>query len=404
MSVKLAQSGEDNFDLAALPGGSGRWLVNLRSDTSGHWVAWQDEGAWLAAARVARAEKSAFAELSTLPSARLDQSIALEAVWLSDRAEAADLLPGLLYSALRVGRIWGRHSVVAYLAGADVPIAKHMRLAPLQRAPRATVAGVELSPAAQRLEVSLHYTASECRPETWSTIQPTLVDEVLATLHMWFPRMLGGSWAKAILNGTLSREQYIYCLQNMHHYVRQTTRHLGRAVACSADRKLRSHYIEHLKGEINHELHIERDLRQLGVDPEYVIHHSVASLATKEFQAIQETTIGFYQDPVCLMACPMVAEGITAHIDQRFIDALRATVAGWGVDKPERAIGFLTSHAAYDGGEDGHFAMTAQILREYLVDEAMQRRFLATLAVAADCIERSFNSSVDEMRLFSTTL
>ncbi len=48
--------------------------------------------------------------------------------------------------------------------------------------------------------------------------------------------------------------------------------------------------------------------------------------------------------------------------------------------------------------------MTVNILRDYLTDESIQRRFLTTLAVARDTIERSFNSSVDELKLFSTTL
>lgn len=261
-----------------------------------------------------------------------------------------------------------------------------------------------MEPVAQLLEVALHHTAQACSPATWTVIQPTLVDEVLATLKGWFPKVFEGAWAQSILNGTLSREQYLYCLQNMHHYVRQTTRHLGRAIAHSADRRLRSHFIEHLKGEINHELHIERDIRHLGVDPDYVIRHSVASMATKEFQAIQEATIGFYEDPVILMACPLAAEGITAQINEHFVKCLRDVVASWGVEKPERAIGFLTSHANYDGGDDGHFVMTINILRDYLTDEDIQRRFLATLAVATDCIERSFNSNVVELKLFSTTL
>lgn len=405
MSIKLVHSGDKGFNPGQIPAGSGRWLVDLRSSQPGHWVAWlDDKGECLAAAQVIRAEESAFHELSKLPTARLDQSIALEAVWLGAGNEAADLLPALLYTALRVGRVWGRLSVVAYAENAETPVTQIARLAPLSRATAVSVKGKELSPVAQLLEVSLHHAASRCSPAVWASVQPTLADEVVDTVQHWIPQFWSGPWVQSILNGTISREQYLACLKNMHRYVRQTTRHLARAIAHSEDRRLRNHFIEHLKGEINHELSIERDLKQLGVDPEYVIEHSVPSTATREFMAVQESAIGFYQDPVILMACPLAAEGVTAHIDDHFLDILAKTVGSWGVEKPERAIGFLHSHTHTDGGDDGHWQMTVDMLRHYLKDEDMQRRFLSTLAAARDTIERSFNSSVDELKLFSTTL
>lgn len=405
MSIRLAQTGDQDFDVAQLPSSAGRWLVDVRSSQDGHWVAWLGEkGEWLAAARVARAESSAFAELSGLAPARLDQSIALEAVWLAREADGAELLPGLLYAALRTGRVWARNAVVSYLENLDTLVGQTAHLETLRRAPRVTAGGKEMEPVAQLLEVALHHTAQACSPATWTVIQPTLVREVTDYIKLWLQRFGRGAWATSIRNGTISREQYVASLQNLHHYVRQTTRHIARSISHSDDRRLRNHYIEHLKGEINHELTIERDLKQLGIDPDYVIHDSIPSTSTREFQAIQEATIGYHQDPVLMMANPLAAEGVTAHITPDFIEALRKTVASWGVDKPERAMGFLISHTDYDGGEDGHFAMTVATLQHYLTDERIQRRFMTTLAVSTDTIERSFNSSVDDNKLFSSTL
>ncbi len=322
MSIRLAQTGDQDFDIAQLPSSAGRWLVDVRSSQDGHWVAWLGEGGeWLGAARVVRAESSAFAELARLSPARLDQSIALEAVWLSRDADAAELLPGLLYAALRTGRIWARTAVVSYLENLDTPVGQTAHLETLRRAPRVSVGGKEMEPVAQLLEVGLHHAAQACSPATWAVIQPTLVDEVLATLKGWFPKVFEGAWAQSILNGTLSRERSISTASRTCTTTSARRRGTSRrAIAHSDDRRLRNHFIEHLKGEINHELHIERDIRQLGVDPDYVIHHSVASTATKEFQAIQEATIGFYQDSVILMACPLAAEGVTAQINEHFLE------------------------------------------------------------------------------------
>jgi hypothetical protein len=174
-------------------------------------------------------------------------------------------------------------------------------------------------------------------------------------------------------------------------------------VALAPTRELRRHFIDHLNGEINHELSIENDLRHLGVDPDYVLHHRVPDPATKSFMAIQETTIAYYQEPMLLMACPLVAEGITANMPSAFVGSLRSLVGSWGVASPQKATSFLISHTHTDGGDDGHWQTTTQALGEYLVDEALQRRFLCTVRTAADCLERSFDAVIDGIPLFSRT-
>ena len=66
-------------------------------------------------------------------------------------------------------------------------------------------------------------------------------------------------------------------------------------------------------------------------------------------------------------------------------------------------MSFLASHVHHDGGDDGHWAATAAILVHYLVDESSQRSFVCMLRAAAESLEHSFNSSVDELVLFSET-
>lgn len=261
--------------------------------------------------------------------------------------------------------------------------------------------GVTLTASAQMLDVAIHGAAAACSELGWADVQPNLAREAVATVQHWVASFFEGSWARSIFEQTMTREQYVQSLSNIHHYVRQTTSHLGRAVANAPDSRLRRHFIDHLNGEVNHEVMIERDLRHLGVDPDYVMHHRVPNAATRSFMAIQEAAIEFHRDPVLLMACPLVAEGVTASLPADFTAKLRSLVASWGVEKPEKATSFLTSHANTDGGDDGHWQATVDALQCYLQDEAMQRRFLCTLRTAADCIERSFNSNIDELPLFA---
>lgn len=378
----------------------GVWLVGSEHDSSGQKVVITEDSVARAVVCIAPATESRFAKHAGLNHKALSRSLAIGAVWMSPDATVADHLAPALYRALQQGRIWGLNTVVSHIADLEGSLARTLRLAKLPAASEVRD-GITYTASAQMLDVAIHEAALTCSATAWSSIHPFLAQEAVDSVRHWVKGFYEGSWSRAIFDRTMTREQYVQSLSNMHHYVRQTTQHLGRAVASADNRELRRHFIEHLNGEINHEVMIENDLRHLGVDPEYVVKHRVPNAATKSFMAIQETTIAFYRDPIMLMACPLVAEGITANMPAEFVTSLRTLVGSWGVKSPERATGFLTSHTHTDGGDDGHWQATVEILHGYLVDEATQRRFLCTLRTAADCIERSFNSNIDELPLFA---
>jgi hypothetical protein len=377
----------------------GSWIHGSELDTFGRAVVIYEDNVARAVVCFAPATDSRFGKHSRLGPVALSRSLALQAIWLADGARLEDHLAPALYRALQQGRILGLNTVVAHIADLSSPVAGLLKLGELQAAPEVRDATTYVA-CGQVLDVAIHGAGAACSEAAWSGIRPRLAEEAVETVRHWVAGFYRGSWSRAIFERTMTREQYVQSLSNMHHYVRQTTQHLGRAVASAESRELRRHFIDHLNGEINHEVMIENDLRHLGADPEYVAKHRVPSSATKAFMAIQETTIAFYQDPIMLMACPLVAEGITANMPAEFVGSLRTLVGSWGVKAPERATSFLTSHTHTDGGDDGHWQATVEILRGYLVDEATQRRFLCTLRTAADCIERSFNSNIDEFPLF----
>ncbi len=377
---------------------TGTWLHGSSAETSGSDHAFSRHDQPKSIVWTQPATDSRFARHAKVAPDALRRTLAIEAVWLAEDGNEEDLAAAL-YLALQRGRIWDCNTVVAHVLHTDGPVARILRLAELSAAPEVRQ-DETYTATAQMLDLSIHEASTRCG-SAWSQIQPTLPLEIVQTIQHWVPKFYSGSWARSVFEKTMTREQYVQTLYNMHHYVRQTTQHLGRAVATADDRELRRHFIEHLNGEINHEIMIENDLKTLGVNPEYVMRHRVPNAATKSFMAIQETSIAFYHDPIMLMACPIAAEGISAHMPEVFVTRLREIVASWNIARPEKATAFLTSHTHTDGGDDGHWQSTVAILGNYLVDEATQRRFLCTLRTAADCLERSFNSNIDDLRLFA---
>ncbi len=377
----------------------GKWLHGSATEAHGDAFVWPSGSQPRSAVWAGPAAHSRFGAHAGLPEPSLVRTWAIEAMWLAEDASEQELAPAL-YKCLQRGRVLGCNTVAAHVLHGDTALAKTLRLN-LLTANGETRDGAVHPASAQMLDVAIYEAARRSSARDWDELKKGLPIEVVATIQEFLKRFYAGSWASSIFNETMSREQYVQSLSNMHHYVRQTTSHLGRAVALAPTRELRRHFIDHLNGEINHEISIENDLRHLGVDPDYVLHHRVPDPATKSFMAIQETTIAYYQDPMLLMACPLVAEGITANMPNAFIGRLRALTLAWGVASPQKATSFLTSHTHTDGGDDGHWQTTTEALGEYLVDEALQRRFLCTLRTAAECIERSFNSVIDDIPLFS---
>lgn len=172
------------------------------------------------------------------------------------------------------------------------------------------------------------------------------------------------------------------------HFVRWTTRVAARAVGYSHDRELRNHYLNHLKGEINHEIIIEQDLTYLGHDIDYLMKRSVPTSPTFKFMVVQESAVSFHHDPVLLAGSPLAAEGLTSHLPASLIDNLRECIASWGYTAPGNGMRFLTSHILTDGGDDGHWQEAIQAVVQNLSDEGrfqqilvMTRTSMAALSV-----------------------
>ncbi len=302
-----------------------------------------------------------------------------------------ELLGAALYLGLQHGRLNGKTSVLASVAHGDLPVARLARLEALK--------GTNLF--AQTMDVATFQCFAQSGEAARALVRSTFAGEIERTVQGWAPRFFAGPWARAVLKRELTRRQYVQTLYNMHQYVRFTTRLLGRAVAISPTTPLRNHFLDHLSGEVNHEIIIERDLKHIGADVDYVMKQRVPNAETRMFMVTQQSMVAFEQDPVLFMACPLAAEGITAHLDQEFLDSLRACVASWGYPEPKHATMFFSSHIHTDGGDDGHWQKTIDILDKHIASDIEQQGFLSVLELAMAGIEASFNSNVAELSLFS---
>lgn len=300
-----------------------------------------------------------------------------------------------LYTALAKARSEDLRTVVVPATPATETVARALGLTPLAGTPsgNAFFAGV--------LEEALHRTFEQCSVADRAKIREGFGKQIEDRLARHVKAFYAGSWARAVLERRLSVRQYVLTLQNMHQYVRFTTRLLGRAVACSATTPLRAHFSRHLAGEVNHEILIERDLEKLGESVAYLRDERYANVPTRTFMVLEQSLVSFETDAVLFLACPLAAEGISAHMDRAFLTALRESI---GREAPERgpsATVFFSSHIETDGGDDGHWAATMKLLGEQLPTELRLGEFLTVLELAAESFVASFNANTNDYGLFA---
>lgn len=340
-------------------------------------------GRCLAAVTVAAAERAA---LPGRAAHQLRHSVVLQGL----TAEHSALCPLILYLGLRRARIWGRHSVVAQV-GADDPQARILDLEPVDP-------GGQLR--AQQLGLAMHRAFTACDDPQRGFCGRHMLAEACELLARHARRFADTAWVRAVKAGRLARAHYVATLASTHQYVRYTPRLLARAVAVSQDEELREHFLRHLDGERRHDKLIEADLRHLGADVDYVREHMAAGAATLAFMVVQESMIGFHQDPILFLAAPFVAEGLAAGVDPEVLPALAANIRAWGRD-PLQATRFLRSHVHLDGGDDGHWQRSCELLGRRLGDEQLQQRFLAVVQLAADAFVRCYDGHIDDLAVFS---
>lgn len=351
----------------------------------------RDDGELLSTIAVTEASASPLTKVFSTRS--LDRTHYLSDLAWSDGAQA--FAPHALYMAVRRARIEGATTIAAHAKDAANALDATLKLRPIDGPTED-----DRTPQAQRVDLAAH-SAYRAIASVGSELDAGVFgDEVYETFHVWLRDLYGRGFFRAVEQRSLSREQYVYTISNMHQFVRWTTRLLGHAVAHSHQRSLRNHFLSHLHGEINHETIIERDLAHLGEDVQFVVDRMAPSPGTRQFMAVQESLAGMHHDLIQFLASPLAAEGIASHLTPAFLTALEESIASWGVEDPRRAMTFLSSHVHTDGGEDGHWEMVLRVIREHLRSEDDVRRFLATFRASARALTIAYDEFVEDLTLF----
>jgi thiaminase len=313
----------------------------------------------------------------------------LDSLWISPDTNLSTVLPFALYTTVKRGYVFGKEIVLTFKKQDDnFPMMTYLR------ADRIRDVSTKEILVGQSINYSLLGLYDGCTQENKEIIVKSFIPFLYDMFFEWYKDFNQGPWCSAIRNGKLTKRQYISTLYNLHAYVQHTTRLCARAVAHSSDLELRNNYIEHFKGEINHEVLIQKDLMSLGEDMDYLKKQHLPNLETKAFMVLQESTIGFYQDPVMFLACPFVAEGISANFADELLEGLEKCIQKWDIKNPEHAMRFLNSHVKFDGGDEGHWKAVIDIVPQYMKNEHDMQKFIATAQFAMHAMTSGFNSNV----------
>ena len=208
-----------------------------------------------AVAIVSPAVGSYFQAKTMLNSEYLQNTLFLSSLWLSPDTDTNEILPGILYLALRRGRIWNKTNIVSLLPNVNALLASTAKLQVLSNLSVIENQGVILYPVAQRIKYSLYYLYQSTKGTYRDIINQNIVHEIVETVNKWlFNNVFKSPWVQAIFDGSFTKQQYIHLLYNTYQYVRLTLRLISRCIAFSDNMELRDHFVYHLRGEVNHEL------------------------------------------------------------------------------------------------------------------------------------------------------
>jgi hypothetical protein len=377
-------------------------LVDQDDRLARHLCVYVDEGAGprlAAAMQELPAETGSFGRHTGLPADVLKQGYTGSRAVVANEYRNQGFFSLMLYLAMRDYRMQGRKYMFGYMEPGDQPAYKILRYRPIEGVASREIRGpnghrYEVVATWQDLAYGLHR-AFESLPEnlkTWLQTEGVLATEIVTTVQQRIQRFYDNPWFARLQDGSLTREHYVAVLANMHQFVRWTTRLLGRIVGVTADSPLRRHYIEHLEGEIDHDVLLEHDLAYLGADVEYVKNYMVPLVSIQEFMVTQESMAAFHQDPLLFLAVPFSVEGLSGFLPKETLTRLCEAMASWGVDNPKRALSFLASHVHTDGGEDGHWEKGRQMVVKYVTTEAQVQRFLNVVHLVMNSLERAYTA------------
>jgi GNAT superfamily N-acetyltransferase len=365
-----------------------------------HIGVYDNHGTLLGATHIMLAERSDFGAHTGFGTAALEHAVLSSRTSVAPEARNKGVFSLLIYVAMRWARQNGRTFAVGFMEEGEPPIKKMLGCEPiLGVSPREVLGsdGKKYRVIAAHGSVDLwaqrafNFMPRMMRSFVCANLMP---EELVSSARRVISSFYDNPWFGCTYAGTLTRNQYGRAIANLHQYVRWTTRLLAQVTGQTHDRDLRAHFLDHLSGEIDHERMLEADLKAIGWDVDWVMNEMAPDPEILSFMAIQQSLVAFERDPVLFLMVPLVAEGLSAFMDQSFIDALEQCVRSWGIDNPRSATKFLRSHIHTDGGEDGHWAAVEGMLKGRIQDEAHNQRALSIIHAIGGAMNRAYANYV----------
>jgi hypothetical protein len=354
------------------------------------------------ATHVMLAEESDWSHWTGTPAEQLKHAVLSSRTCVAPGARYQALFPLLFLAAMRWARLEGRSHYVGHIEPGQPPFRKMVDCQLYEHLPDRTINlqdghSYKVVPAGGEVT----YASWRC----WQLLSKSLKDfvrtslmpeEIEITLNRQIQRFYKNEWFHRVTSQSLTKNQYIKALANLHQYVRWTTRLLATIAGNTENSELRAQFLEHLAGEIDHETMLERDLEHLGADVDWITKHMSPAPDIYNFMSMQNGIAAFERDPALFLAVPLVAEGLSANLDDRFLRDLEACIKSWGMERPKHAMSFLASHIHTDGGEKGHWQAVIRTMAKFVSGEPMLQRVLTVIDAITGSMIRAYDSYVEK--------
>ncbi len=352
--------------------------LTSENDRSGTHILVYDipSGKLMGCTHIVCAEDSDFSFYTDIPADKLRTAVLSSRSAVNPEFRNKGIFSLLIYLAGRWGRMRGRKRFVGFIEQGNPPIKKMLRCPEIPNVPLRTVSGAN---GEQYQVVSTSIPIDYVTYRSFQTMSKALREfasnalmpaELMFKVENGIDDFYNTKWYLKVMDETLTKDQYIAALSNIHLYVKWTTRLLATVVGQTEERELRGDLLHHLEGEVDHELMLERDLEALDWDVGFVQHAMSPNPEIIKFMAMQQSLASFERDPVMFLVAPLVAEGLSANMVPEFIHALERCIRSWGITKPKTAMSFLHSHIYTDGGDKGHWQAVQKTISKRISSES----------------------------------
>lgn len=313
----------------------------------------------------------------------------------------------LTYSACSFLRVKKCENLLTYY-----PKKYHYSTIKVYRARSLDFSEIYKRPGGENVEVQFYYfpeiewmaykSFSLLRSENWRRIAieqaaiPFLKEYISARISIVYHNIL----LQKTKEKTLALEQYIDALCNNLKLVQWTTRILAMAASITEDRDLRNHYLGYLRGEVDHDLWIEEDLKYLGADVKYYRDYKVSDPAIADFMNCQGSLVSHSRNPVHFMVLSLIIEEITTFWKPEDMESLESCIRGWGYSDPAKATKFYSSHIRTDGkAKIGHWHQTFKLLPSYISSEYDVSKMYQMSDCVSSAVDRAFEKFASKQSL-----